>query len=57
MKLKTSPEHQKFTNDQCTFTFKSHSSLLLFIFKTGPGQAPGLFSQYPVRREWFRPKT
>ena len=25
--------------------------------KTGPGQAPGLFSQYPVRREWFRPKT
>ena len=24
--------------------------------KTGPGQAPGLFSQYPVRREWFRPK-
>ena len=27
-----------------------------FSSKTGPGQAPGLFSQYPVRREWFRPK-
>ena len=25
--------------------------------QTGPGQAPGLFAQYPVRREWFRPKT
>ena len=24
--------------------------------KTGPGQAPALFAQYPVRREWFRPK-
>ena len=27
------------------------------LVKTGPGQAPGLFAQYPVRREWFRPKT
>eukprot|EP00493_Phyllostaurus_siculus_P001036 UN01043 len=28
-----------------------------FKTRTGPGQAPGLFSQYPVRREWFRPKS
>ena len=24
---------------------------------SGPGQAPRLLAQYPVRREWFRPKT
>ena len=23
---------------------------------SGPGQAQGLLAQYPVRREWFRPK-
>ena len=26
-------------------------------FKSGPGQAPELLAQYPVRREWFRPKS
>ena len=30
--------------------------LFWVISQSGPGQAPGLFSQYPVRREWFRPK-
>ena len=34
-----------------------HAKDLKIYFETGPGQAPGLFSQYPVRREWFRPKT
>ena len=30
---------------------------IVINLRTGPGQAPVLFSQYPVRREWFRPKT
>ena len=27
----------------------------MYFDKTGPGQAPGLFSQYPVWREGIRP--
>ena len=28
-----------------------------YLFKSGPGQAPGLLSQYPVRREGIRPNA
>ena len=29
----------------------------VFLFLNRTGASPGTFSQYPVRREWFRPKT
>ena len=33
------------------------SECFKIAIKSGPGQTPGLFSQYPVGREGFRPKV
>ena len=53
----------KFTPTRCKFTPIPSIHLACDLFleckkcQSGPGQAPGHFAQYPVRREWFRPKT
>ena len=36
---------------------KVHIILPFHVSLTGPRQAPGLFSQYPVRREGIRPNA